>query len=136
MSEESLGRLKLILAKDDFFLVCALVVDDFGESEYKKLRRYLKEKFGEEFSLSRINGSLSLVKVIMVGLDHVSPVMIQEVLKNEMEKTKLWVSNSLVDTVESITKETKPEAKPGAKKRRSKRRGRKRKRTKSSRRSS
>ncbi|ADN50310.1 hypothetical protein [Vulcanisaeta distributa] len=132
--------LKFIFIKDESAaLVEALYVKGFSEERYKKLRRYIKERLGEEFSgVINLDSGKALVKVLLIGVDQVGQSLINDVVDNEISKVDSWMSNGvikeLIDKVVSEAKEAKKTKKSRRKKKskktRAKSKGKRKKKSK------
>ncbi len=129
--------LKFIFIKDESAaLVEALYVKGFSEERYKKLRRYIKERLGEEFSgVINLDSGKALVKVLLIGADQVGQSLINDVVDNEISKVDSWMSNGvikeLIDKVVSEAKKTKKSRrKKKSKKTRAKSKGKRKKKSK------
>ncbi|GAB6947390.1 hypothetical protein JCM16161A_15200 [Vulcanisaeta sp. JCM 16161] len=118
--------LRFIFIKDEqAVLVEALYIKGFSEEKYKKLRRYIKEKLGEEFSgIINLNSGKALARVLLVSMDQVGQSFVNDVIDNEVSKVDSWISNGvikeLIDKVSSEVKETKRRARKKKKSRKSK----------------
>ena len=135
--------LKFIFIRDDqATLVEALYIKGFSEEKYKKLKRYIKDRLGEEFTgIINLDSGKALARVLLISTDQVSQSMINDVVDNEISKVDSWISNGvikeLVDKVVSETKRTKKTKKSRRKKKSKKvKSGRKKTRKKSRKKSS
>lgn len=142
--EFSNEELKVLFLKDDqSSLLEALIIKDFGEEKYKKLRKYIKEKLGEEFtSIMNINGSKALVKVLSISTDLIGNVMMSDIVNMEIEKVENWINNGVIKelvnkvvTEEKATKSKRRKSRKSKKKSKSKTKSKKRKSKRRSRRS-
>ena len=138
-------NLKFIFVKDEqMYLLEALYVNGFSEEKYRKLRRYIREKLGEEFSgIVSLDGNKALAKVLLIGVDQVGQSLINDLVDNEISKVNSWIEGGiikeLVDKASSEVEETRKarsrsrrksrrkksrsKSKRGAKRRRSRRSG-------------
>ena len=118
--------LKFIFIRDDqSTLAEALYVKDFSEEKYKRLRKYIKERLGEEFtSIISLDQGKALARVLLIGVDQVGQSMINDVIDNEVGKVNSWVSNGIIkELIDKVLGEVR-EAKKA--RRKSKKKGRKR----------
>ncbi len=130
--------LRFIFIKDDqSTLVEALYVKGFSEEKYRKLRRYIRERLGEEFTgMINLDPGKALAKVLLVGTDHVGQSLINDVIDNEVSKANSWVSSGiikeLIDKVSSEVKEVKKARRKARKKKRSRKKAKSRRRKRAS----
>lgn len=123
---------KVVFLRDDQnALLEALYIEGFSEEKYRRLRRYIKERLGEEFSgIVDIGSGKALGKVLLMGVDLVGQALINDIIELEAEKASRWLEGGtikeLVDKVLSEVKEAKK-----TKKSKRKRRKKKSKRSKS-----
>ncbi|BDR92033.1 hypothetical protein [Vulcanisaeta souniana] len=105
--------LKFIFAKDEqMYLLETLYVRGFSEEKYRKLRKYIREKLGEEFSsIVSLDGNKALAKVLLVGVDQVGQSLINDLVDNEIGKANSWIEGGiikeLVDKAASEVEETR-----------------------------
>ncbi|WP_054853423.1 hypothetical protein [Vulcanisaeta distributa] len=130
IKEVSNDVLRLAFIKDNqSFLLEVLRIDGFNEESYRRLRRYIKERLGEEFSgIISLESGKALAKVLLVGADQVGQSLINDVIDNELNKVNSWISSGgvikeIIDKVSGELKETRKSRKSRKKKR--KRKGRK-----------
>ncbi|WP_054842158.1 hypothetical protein [Vulcanisaeta distributa] len=122
--EVSNDDFRFIFIKDEqAALVEVLYVKGFSEEKYKKLRKYIKDRLGEEFSgIISLDSGKALAKVLLVGTDQVGQSLINDVVDNEVSKVDSWISNGiikeLIDKVSSEVKETKKKKKKSRKSKR------------------
>jgi hypothetical protein len=106
-------ELKFIFLKDDKnALLEALYVKEFNEERYRKLRRYVREKLGEEFQRTiSIGSNKALGKVLLISTDLVKQTIINDVVDMEAEKISKWLESGvikeLISKVSSEVKKTK-----------------------------
>ncbi|GAB6943663.1 hypothetical protein [Vulcanisaeta sp. JCM 14467] len=117
--------LKFIFIKDDqSTLAEALYIKDFSEEKYKKLKKYIKEKLGEEFtSIISLDRGKALARVLLISVDQVGQSMINDVIDNEISKVDSWISNGVIkELIDKVVSETKKarKTKKSRKKRKSK----------------
>ncbi|WP_054858014.1 hypothetical protein [Vulcanisaeta sp. JCM 16159] len=136
IKEVSNDVLRLAFIKDNqSFLLEVLRIDGFNEESYRRLRRYIKERLGEEFSsIISLESGKALAKVLLIGADQVGQSLINDVIDNELNKVNSWISSGvikeIIDKVSGELKETRKSRKSRKKKR--KRKGRKSKGSKGS----
>ena len=121
---------RLIFIRDDQnFLVESLFIKGFNEEKYKKLRRYVKEKLGEEFTgIVSLDTGKALTKVLLLGMDQVGQSIVNDVINVEEEKFNSWISNGVLkELIDKVNGEVS-----SAKKKSRKSRKRKSKKTKKS----
>ncbi|WP_252900384.1 hypothetical protein [Vulcanisaeta sp. JCM 14467] len=102
--------LKFIFIKDDqSTLAEALYIKDFSEEKYKKLKKYIKEKLGEEFtSIISLDRGKALARVLLISVDQVGQSMINDVIDNEISKVDSWISNGVIkELIDKVVSETK-----------------------------
>ncbi|MFP3159967.1 MAG: hypothetical protein RXQ95_00900 [Vulcanisaeta sp.] len=119
--------IKVMFVKDDQNAVLeALYVKGFSEDRYRKLRRYIKERLGEEFTgILNMDTGKALSKVLLISADLVNNLLVSDVIELEIDKTGRWIEDGILsELVNKVVSEVK-EAKKA--KRRKARRKRKRK---------
>nr|KJR71295.1 MAG: hypothetical protein TU36_08735 [Vulcanisaeta sp. AZ3] len=116
-------ELKFIFLKDDKnTLLEALYVKEFNEERYRKLRRYIREKLGEEFQRTiSIGSNKALGKVLLISTDLVKQTIINDVVDMEAEKISKWLESGVIkELISKVSSEVKKTKKKKAKKKRSK----------------
>ena len=116
---------RVAFLKDGEVLICALEPDGASEGLLRELARFIRESYGEEFVVSNVGGRSALAKVLMVGLDQVSSMMVSDVVSMELEKISSWNLKSKIEELR---------VKVGAVERKRRRGSRRRKRRRSRRR--
>lgn len=113
-------ELRVVFLRDEqSTLLEALVIKDFGEEKYKKLKKYIKEKLGEEFtSIINIDGSKALAKVLSVSADLIGNTMMSDIINMEIEKVESWMNSG---AIKELADKVITEGKAAKSKRRSKR---------------
>ncbi|MCG2863411.1 MAG: hypothetical protein L7H10_03825 [Vulcanisaeta sp.] len=119
--------IKVVFIRDDQNVVLeALYVKGFSEDKYKKLKKYIKEKLGEEFpSIVSIDTGKALGRALLIGADLVNNSLINDVVELESDKVSRWINDGVLkELVDKVASETK-----GAKKARKRKSRRKRRKT-------
>lgn len=119
--------IKVMFVKDDQNSVLeALYVKGFSEDRYRKLRRYIKERLGEEFTgMLNMDTGKALSKVLLISADLVNNLLVSEVIGLETDKASKWIEGGILsDLVNKVVSEVEEAKKAKRRKVRRKRKGR------------